>query len=197
VNNNRSAQIKRVTFETDITASLDLNGTGKSEINTGIGFLNHMLTLFSKHGIIDLTVNAVGDTDVDFHHTVEDIGIAIGKCLSEALNNKTGLKRYGTSFLPMDEALALVSVDISGRPFLVFDCQLKTQKVGEFDTELVEEFFRAVAFNAGITLHVKLLYGNNSHHIIEAIFKAFGRAVREAASYDERVEGIMSTKGML
>ena len=197
MNNNRSAQIKRVTFETDITASLDLNGTGKSEINTGIGFLNHMLTLFSKHGIIDLTVNAVGDTDVDFHHTVEDIGIAIGKCLSEALNNKTGLKRYGTSFLPMDEALALVSVDISGRPFLVFDCQLKTQKVGEFDTELVEEFFRAVAFNAGITLHVKLLYGNNSHHIIEAIFKAFGRAVREAASYDERVEGIMSTKGML
>lgn len=194
---NRISKIKRVTFETDISVSLDLDGTGKSEIDTGIGFLNHMLTLFSKHGIIDLEVKATGDTDVDFHHTVEDIGIAIGKCLAEVLNNKSGLKRYGTSFLPMDEALALVSVDISGRPFLVFDYQFKTQKVGEFDTELVEEFFRAVAFNAGITLHVKLLYGNNSHHIIEAMFKGFGRALREATSYDERVEGIMSTKGML
>lgn len=194
---NRLSEIKRATFETDISVSLDLDGTGKSEIDTGIGFLDHMLTLFSKHGIIDLKVKAVGDTKVDFHHCVEDIGIVIGKCISEALSNKNGLKRYGTSFLPMDESLALVSVDISGRPFLVYDCQLKTQKVGEFDTELVEEFFRAVAFNAGITLHIKLIHGSNSHHIIEAIFKAFGRAVREAASYDERVEGIMSTKGVL
>jgi imidazoleglycerol-phosphate dehydratase len=197
MNKNRTADMKRSTYETDITLRLDMDGTGKSEICTGIGFLDHMLTLFSKHGILDLNVKADGDTNVDFHHTVEDIGIVLGKCIAVALDNKNGLKRYGTSFLPMDEALAMVSVDISGRPFLVFDCQLKTQKVGDFDTELVEEFFRAVAFNAGITLHIKLLYGSNSHHIIEAIFKAFGRAIREASSLDERVEGPMTTKGVL
>jgi len=195
--NNRSADMKRVTYETDISVELNIDGTGKSDIDTGIGFFDHMLTLFSKHGIIDLNVKAKGDTNVDFHHTVEDIGIVIGKCVAKALVDKNGLKRYGTSFLPMDEALAMVSIDISGRPFLMFDCKINTQKVGEFDTELVEEFFRAVAFNAGITLHIKLLYGSNSHHIIEAVFKAFGRAFREASSNDERVEGLMSTKGVI
>jgi len=195
--NVRCGEIKRATYETEISVKLDLDGTGKSSIDTGVGFLDHMLTLFSKHGIMDLDVKAVGDVNVDFHHTVEDIGISLGKCIAVALSDKNGLKRYGTCFLPMDEALAMVSVDISGRPFLVFDCGIKAQKVGEFDTELVEEFFRAVAFNAGLTLHIKLIYGSNSHHIIEAVFKAFGRALREAASFDERVEGPMTTKGVI
>ena len=197
VKGERISEINRKTYETDISVKLNMDGKGKSEIETGVGFLDHMLTLFSKHGIIDLDIKAVGDTQVDYHHTVEDIGITIGKCLAEALKDKNGLKRYGTVFLPMDEALAMVSVDISGRPFLVFDCVMKAQKVGDFDTELVEEFFRALAFNAGITLHIKLLYGNNTHHIIEAVFKAFGRALREASSLDERIEGPMTTKGVI
>lgn len=195
--NKRFGEIKRTTFETDISVRIDVDGTGKSSIDTGVGFLDHMLTLFSKHGIMDLDVMAAGDIHVDFHHTVEDIGIALGKCIAEALSDKNGLRRYGTCFLPMDEALAMVCVDISGRPFLVFDCGIPAQKVGDFDTELVEEFFRAVAFNAGLTLHVKLMYGSNSHHIIEAVFKAFGRALREAASIDARVEGPMTTKGVI
>ncbi|MHC1721352.1 MAG: imidazoleglycerol-phosphate dehydratase HisB [Clostridiaceae bacterium] len=197
VKNERISEISRKTYETDIAVKLNIDGKGKSEIETGVGFLDHMLTLLSKHGIFDLYIKASGDTNVDCHHTAEDIGIVLGKCLGDALKDKNGLKRYGTVFLPMDEALAMVSVDISGRPFLVFDCEMKSQKVGEFDTELVEEFFRAVAFNAGITLHIKLLYGNNTHHIIEAVFKAFGRALREASSYDERIEGPMTTKGVL
>ncbi len=193
----RSSEIKRATYETDISVKIDVDGTGRSKIDTGVGFLDHMLTLFSKHGIMDLEVKAAGDVNVDYHHTVEDIGISLGKCLSEALSDKNGLKRYGTCFLPMDETLAMVCIDISGRPFLVFDCDIKAQKVGEFDTELVEEFFRAVAFNAGLTLHIKLMYGSNAHHIIEAVFKAFGRALREAASLDERIEGPMTTKGVI
>lgn len=193
----RSSEIKRATYETDISVKIDVDGTGRSNIDTGVGFLDHMLTLFSKHGIMDLEVKAAGDVNVDYHHTVEDIGISLGKCLSEALSDKNGLKRYGTCFLPMDETLAMVCIDISGRPFLVFDCDIKAQKVGEFDTELVEEFFRAVAFNAGLTLHIKLMYGSNAHHIIEAVFKAFGRALREAASLDERIEGPMTTKGVI
>lgn len=193
----RSSEIKRSTYETEISVKIDVDGTGKSKTDTGVGFLDHMLTLFSKHGIMDLEVKAAGDFNVDYHHTVEDIGISLGKCLAEALSDKNGLKRYGTCFLPMDETLAMVCIDISGRPFLVFDCDIKAQKVGEFDTELVEEFFRAVAFNAGLTLHIKLMYGSNAHHIIEAIFKAFGRALREASSYDERIEGPMTTKGVI
>jgi imidazoleglycerol-phosphate dehydratase len=193
----RYSEIQRKTYETDIAVRLDIDGKGSSEIDTGVGFLDHMLTLFAKHGIMDLEVKADGDVYIDDHHTVEDIGITLGKCLAEALSDKNGLKRYGTCFLPMDEALAMVCVDISGRPFMVFDCEMKTQKVGEFDTELVEEFFRAVAFNAGITLHIKLMYGSNTHHIIEAVFKAFGRALREAASRDERIEGPMTTKGVI
>ncbi|MGE5629263.1 MAG: imidazoleglycerol-phosphate dehydratase HisB [Solirubrobacterales bacterium] len=193
----RYGELKRVTYETDISVDLDMDGTGKSNIDTGIGFMDHMLTLFSRHGIIDLNVKAEGDLNVDYHHTVEDIGIVIGKCLAEALNDKKGLKRYGTTFLPMDETLVMVSIDISGRPFLAYDCKIEADKVGEFDTELVEEFFRAVAFNGGLTIHVKLMYGKNAHHIIEAMFKAFGRALREAASTDPRVEGLMTTKGVI
>lgn len=193
----RYAELKRVTYESDIFVELDVDGSGKSNIDTGIGFMDHMLTLFSKHGLIDMKLKAEGDTNVDFHHTVEDTGIVIGKCLAKALEDKNGLKRYGTSFVPMDEALAMVSIDISGRPFLVFDCKVPNEKVGEFDTELIEEFFRALAFNAGITVHIKLFYGSNSHHIIEAVYKAFGRALREASSIDDKIEGIMTTKGVI
>lgn len=193
----RIREIKRKTNETDISLKFNLDGKGNSEIKTGIGFFDHMLTLFSKHGIFDLYVQASGDLDVDCHHMVEDIGISLGKCIAEALADKRGIKRYGTAFVPMDEALAMVSLDLSGRAFLVFDCEMGANLVGNFDTETVEEFFRALAVNAGLTLHIKLLYGKNTHHIIEAVFKAFGRALREAASFDERIEGLMSTKGVL
>jgi imidazoleglycerol-phosphate dehydratase len=156
-----------------------------------------MLNLMAAHGQLDLNLNAKGDLKVDGHHTVEDTGITIGNCLSEALGDKVGIKRYGTAYTPMDETLAFVSLDISGRPFLVFDAEFTVDKVGEFDTEMVEEFFRALAFNAGITLHIKIMYGKNNHHMIEAIFKAFGRALKEAVSIDEKIKGVMSTKGVL
>lgn len=195
--NPRIAQLDRKTNETNITIEVNLDGEGIYDIDTGIGFFDHMLSLASKHGIIDLNVKCEGDLYVDAHHTVEDVGIALGKCIEKALGDKKGIKRYGTSFLPMDETLALVSMDISGRPYLVFEAEFNSEKVGEMDTELVEEFFRAVAFNAGITLHIKVLYGKNSHHMIEALFKAFGRALREAVTKDERIKGVMSTKGTL
>lgn len=193
----RIAQFDRMTNETNITMEVNLDGEGIYNIDTGIGFFDHMLSLASKHGIIDLNIKAEGDLYVDAHHTVEDVGITIGKCIEKALGDKKGIKRYGTSFLPMDETLAMVSMDISGRPYLVFDAQFNSEKVGDMDTELVEEFFRAVAFNAGITLHTKVLYGKNSHHMVEALFKAFGRALREAVTKDERIKGVMSTKGSL
>lgn len=193
----RIAQLDRKTYETNITIEVNLDGEGIYNIETGIGFFNHMLTLAAKHGIMDLNVKAEGDLYVDAHHTVEDVGIALGKCIDKALGDKEGIKRYGTSFLPMDETLALVSMDLSGRPYLVFEAEFNSPMVGEMDTELVEEFFRAVAFNAGITLHAKVLYGKNAHHMIEALFKAFGRALREAVTKDERIKGVMSTKGSL
>ena len=193
----RIAQIDRKTNETNITIEVNLDGEGIYNIDTGIGFFDHMLSLASKHGIINLNIKAEGDLYVDAHHTVEDVGIALGKCIEKALGDKKGITRYGTSFLPMDETLAMVSMDISGRPYLVFEAEFSSEKVGEMDTELVEEFFRAVAFNAGITLHTKVLYGKNSHHMIEALFKAFGRALREAVTKDERIKGVMSTKGSL
>lgn len=193
----RTASIERKTGETDINVELDLDGEGKYEIDTGIGFFDHMLSLMAKHGLLDLKVMAKGDTYVDSHHTVEDVGIVIGECIKKALLDKASINRYGTAFVPMDEALAQVSMDISGRPFLVFDAEFTTDKLGTFDTEMVEEFFRAVAFNSGITLHVRVLYGKNNHHMIEGIFKAFGRALCEAASKNERIKGVMSTKGML
>ena len=193
----RRAEVERKTNETEITLCLNIDGTGKGEINTGVGFFDHMLNLFVKHGLFDLKLEAKGDLNVDGHHTVEDIGIVLGQALKDAAGEKRSIKRYGASFVPMDEALAMVVLDLSGRPFLVFDARFTGDKAGEMDTELVEEFFRAVAFNAGINLHIKVFYGSNNHHIIEAIFKAFGKALDEATSIDERIDGVMSTKGML
>lgn len=193
----RTASLERITGETAIKVSLHLDGSGQSQIATGIGFFDHMLILLSKHGLFDLTVTANGDIYVDGHHTVEDTGIVLGQALAQALGDKSGIKRYGTAFVPMDEALAMVSLDISGRPFLVFDAALPSEQVGQFDSELTEEFLRALSVHAGLTLHVRLLSGKNTHHIIEAIFKALGRALDEATRQDDRIKGVMSTKGML
>jgi len=193
----RTASLERVTGETAIELALNLDGSGQSQIATGIGFFDHMLILFSKHGLFDLTVAAKGDIYVDGHHTVEDTGIVLGQALAQALGEKAGIKRYGTAFVPMDEALAMVSLDISGRPFLVFDATLPNEQVGQFDSELTEEFLRALSVHAGLTLHVRLLSGKNTHHSIEAIFKALGRALDEATHHDDRIKGVMSTKGML
>jgi imidazoleglycerol-phosphate dehydratase len=193
----RFATIARQTAETDITVNLTIDGIGKSQISTGIGFLDHMLILWAKHGLFDLVVNVNGDLAVDGHHTVEDTGIVLGQALAKALGDKSGIHRYGTAFVPMDEALAMVSLDISGRPYLVFEVAIPAQRIGNLDSELVEEFLRALAVHAGLTLHVRLLSGKNSHHIVEAIFKALGRALDEATRQDERIVGVMSTKGML
>lgn len=193
----RAGEIFRETNETRIDLKINLDGSGETEIDTGIGFFNHMLNLFAAHGRFDLRVECDGDLEVDGHHSVEDIGIALGQAIKNALGDKRGINRYGTFFLPMDETLALVSLDISGRPFLVFDAGNFAPMIGNFDSELTEEFLRAVAFNAGITLHVKILYGKNSHHKVEAIFKALGHALRIATEYDEKNTGIPSTKGIL
>ncbi|MDQ2087691.1 imidazoleglycerol-phosphate dehydratase HisB [Herbivorax sp. ANBcel31] len=193
----RKSDVKRKTNETDISIELNIDGDGNNSISTGIGFFDHMLNLFARHGLMDLKVDAKGDLEVDAHHTVEDIGISLGQLIKKALGDKKSIKRYGTSYVPMDESLALVSLDLSGRPFLVFDVEFTCEKAGNMETELFEEFFRALSHNAGMTLHVKLLHGSNTHHIIEAVFKAFGRAFDEATSIDERIKGIMSTKGSL
>ncbi|QAA34979.1 imidazoleglycerol-phosphate dehydratase HisB [Clostridium manihotivorum] len=194
----REAKMLRKTSETDIEVSVKLDGEGVYEINTGIGFFDHMLSLMSRHSLMDIKISAKGDLYIDGHHTVEDVGITLGKVLKDALGDKAGIKRYGTSYVPMDEALALVSLDLSGRDYLVFDAPIDTSKtLGTYDVELTEEFFRAVAANCGITLHCKVLYGKNNHHMIEALFKAFGRALREAVAYDEKIKGVMSTKGVL
>lgn len=193
----RRSEISRKTRETEIYAGLDLDGAGISDVATGIGFLDHMLELFAKHGMFDLKVRAEGDLNVDAHHTVEDIGIVLGQALKEAVGDKSGIRRYGSVFIPMDEALAQSVVDISGRPFIVFDIPFTLENVGNISVELFEEFFRALAFTAGITLHIKVLYGNNNHHVIEAVFKAFARSLREAVAVDPREKGIPSTKGVL
>ena len=193
----RCAEIKRKTAETQISVKLTLDGEGKCDIATGIGFLDHMLTLLAKHSFMDLTVRAKGDLEVDSHHTVEDIGIVLGEALREALGDKAGIHRYGNCFIPMDETLAQACLDFSGRPFLVFGAEIPKIKLGNYDTEMTEEFFRAVAMHCGLTLHIRVLYGSNVHHIIEAIFKAFARAVAEAAAVDPRVKGVMSSKGVL
>lgn len=194
---NRSASINRKTGETDINVNVSLDGIGNYNIDTGIGFFDHMLNLMTKHGLMDIEIKAIGDLEVDSHHTIEDVGIALGACIKEALGDKSGIKRYGTSYVPMDETLALVSLDISGRPFLVFDAEFTNDRVGTMDTEMVEEFLRAFAFNTGITLHVKIIHGKNNHHKIEGIFKALGRALRDAVEKDSRIKGVMSTKGSL
>jgi imidazoleglycerol-phosphate dehydratase len=174
-----------------------LDGTGTYKISSGVRFFDHMLELFTRHGRFDLSVECVGDVDVDAHHSVEDIGICLGLAIKEAMGDKKGILRYATAFTPMDEALSRISLDISNRSFLVFDATFTNDKVGDLPTELVEEFFRAVAFNAGLTLHIAVEYGKNNHHMIEAIFKGFGRALREATRIDATMEGVMSTKGQL
>lgn len=191
----RTAEVKRKTKETDIEVFVKLDGEGKVNVNTGIGFFDHMLTAFGVHSGIDLDVRCVGDLNVDGHHTVEDAGIVLGQAFAKALDNKAGIARYGSAFVPMDEALAFCSLDISGRPFLVFNGDFKDDRIGEYDTCLTEEFFRAFAFNSGITLHIKKEYGKNDHHIAEAIFKAVAHALKKAM----KIEGdtILSTKGVL
>ena len=193
----RTATLKRTTKETDIEISLDIDGAGEANVGSGIGFFDHMLILFAKHGLFSLSVKAQGDLVIDGHHTVEDIGIVLGQALAKATGDKAGIRRYGHVYVPMDEALVLVVVDFSGRPFLAFDAELGQGRIGEFDVELTEEFLRAVAVNAGLTLHVKLLAGKNRHHIVEAIFKALGRALSQSLERDPRVQGVPSSKGML
>lgn len=193
----RLANKTRITGETSIELSLNLDSQTESTISTGVGFLDHMLTLFAKHSRITLNVKAEGDTYVDAHHTVEDVGITLGICLKEALSDKASINRYGSSYVPMDESLGFCALDLSGRSYLVFDAELTNPKLGDFDTELVEEFFQAVAFNAEMNLHLRVLYGKNTHHKIEALFKAFGRALREAITINPEIKGINSTKGVL
>ena len=194
----RTAEINRKTNETDISLSLNLDGTGKSEINSGVGFLDHMLTLFARHGRFDLTLRCDGDTYVDDHHSVEDIGIALGQAFTKALGDKRGIVRYGSFILPMDETLILSAVDISGRSYLNYDLNIPTQKVGSFDTELCEEFFLGFVRNADLTLHIKQLEGKNSHHIIEGTFKCVARCMKQAVAIDEAFKDeIPSTKGVL
>jgi imidazoleglycerol-phosphate dehydratase len=193
----RTASIDRKTSETAIKMTLSLDGEGNSDVRTGIPFFDHMLTLFARHGLFDLTVEAKGDIEVDFHHTVEDTGIALGQALAKALADKNGIRRYGSAYVPMDEALARVVVDCSGRPFLAYEAPRGVEAIGLFPFQLVEEFLRALAVNAGLTLHVSILAGRDAHHMAEAIFKALGRALDIAVSHDERVKGIPSTKGVL
>ncbi|MGO4387728.1 imidazoleglycerol-phosphate dehydratase HisB [Microvirga sp. 2YAF29] len=194
----RSASVSRRTAETDVAVSIALDGTGKAEISTGVGFLDHMLELFARHGLFDLTVKVTGDLHVDQHHTTEDTGIALGQAILKALGDKKGITRYADIHLPMDETLTRVALDISGRPFLVFRTSFPTEKIGAFDTELVREFFQAFAIQAGLTLHVETLYGENSHHIAESCYKGLARALRQAVAVDPREEGrVPSTKGTL
>jgi len=194
----RQAEIKRTTKETDISLSLNIDGKGQSEINTGCGFLDHMLTLFASHGRFDMNLTCKGDVQVDYHHTAEDIGIVLGKAFADAMGDKRGITRYGSFLLPMDEALIMTALDISGRAYLVHDLDIPSKKVGDFDTELCEEFWRAFAFNSQITLHIKQLSGTNSHHIIDAAFKSVARALKQALTVDEKLCGeIPSTKGVL
>lgn len=192
----RIGEVRRATRETDIYISAELDGKGKAEIETGIGFFDHMLTALSKHSGISLTVNVKGDLDVDCHHTIEDTGIALGQALYKALGDKSGIVRYGTSYIPMDEALAMCSLDLSNRPYLVFNCEFTNQSCGEYDLCMTEEFFRAFAFNAGITMHINLLYGQNDHHKAEAIYKSVAHALRAAIAYNQD-GSTLSTKGVL
>lgn len=193
----RRASVKRVTKETDISMDFEIDGEGISHIDTGIGFFNHMLEGFTRHGFFNLDVIIKGDLEVDGHHTVEDAGIVLGNAIKEAVGDKKGIKRYGYFILPMDDALVLCAVDLCGRPYLQFDCEFKNEMVGDFDTSLVKEFFYAVSYSAGMNIHIKMLNGENSHHIIEAIFKAFAKALDDATSYDNRIKDVLSTKGSL
>lgn len=193
----RIASIQRKTKETDISARLNIDGTGSSTINTGIGFFNHMLEGFAKHGFFDLNLNCEGDLAVDCHHTIEDCGIVLGNAVKEAIGDKKGIKRFGSCILPMDETLVLCAIDLSGRPYLVFDGEFTTDRVGYMDTEMVKEFFYAISYSAEMNLHIKVLNSGNNHHMIEAMFKSFARALDEASTLDPRITDVMSTKGSL
>jgi imidazoleglycerol-phosphate dehydratase len=195
--NQRTGTIKRKTAETDIELTLQLDGHGSADVKTGVGFLDHMLTLFAKHSLTDLTVRARGDLHIDQHHNVEDVGICLGQAIDRALGDKTGIRRYGDATLPMDETLVTVALDLSGRPFFVWKVTFQTDKIGEFDTQLVEEFWHAVSVHARMNLHVLLHHGHNSHHIAEATFKAAARAFAVAVERNPRITGVPSTKGML
>lgn len=193
----RQSAVTRVTKETDIQMKLELDGSGTSHIDTGIGFFDHMLEGFAKHGFFDLDVTIKGDLNVDGHHTVEDAGIVLGNAIREAVGDKKGIRRYGYFILPMDDALALCAVDLCGRPYLGFDCDFPNAMVGDFDTSLVKEFFYAVSYSAAMNIHIRMLSGDNSHHMIEAAFKAFAKALDMATSKDERITDVLSTKGSL
>ena len=193
----RTASISRTTSETDIAVTLNLDGSGRSDIDTGIGFFDHMLRSFAKHGFFDLTVQVKGDLEVDCHHTIEDTGIVLGEAIKKAVGDKKGIRRYGSFALPMDETLVLTALDLSGRPYLCFDADFTVDRVGEFDTEMVREFFYAISYSCGMNLHIRQLAGQNNHHIIEAIFKSFAKALDEATGYDPRIKGVLSTKGTL
>lgn len=193
----RIAEVNRITKETDISVKLNLDGSGKADISTGIGFFDHMLDGFTRHGFFDLDCKINGDLHVDGHHTVEDAGIVLGQAIEKAVGDKKGIRRYGSCILPMDDALALCAVDLCGRPYLNFDYSFNVERVGELETELVREFFYAVSYSAGMNLHIKILDGHNAHHIIEAMFKAFAKALDQATGYDSRIEDVLSTKGSL
>ena len=193
----RCATIERNTKETKIRLTLDLDGTGKADIHTGIGFFDHMLNGFARHGLFDLKVNVAGDLAVDCHHTIEDTGIVLGNAIKEAVGDKKGIRRYGSCILPMDETLVLCAVDLSGRPYLVFDGEFTTDRVGYMDTEMVKEFFYAISYTAGMNLHIRVLSGGNNHHMIEAMFKAFAKALDQATVIDPRITDMLSTKGSL
>ncbi len=193
----RSSTINRRTKETDIKITLELDGSGQAEVNTGIGFLDHMLEGFARHGFFDLKCQVKGDLQVDGHHTVEDAGIVLGQAIREAVGDKKGIRRYGYFILPMDESLALCAVDLCGRPYLQFDCEFTSERVGELETELVREFFYAVSYSAGMNLHLRMLQPGNNHHMIEAMFKAFAKALDEATASDPRLTDVLSTKGSL
>lgn len=193
----RSANVTRTTKETDISVELNLDGSGQSRVETGIGFFDHMLEGFARHGFFDLDIRIKGDLQVDAHHSVEDAGIVLGTAIRQALGDKVGIKRYGSCILPMDDALCMCAIDLSGRPYFTFDCEFPAEKAGYLDTELVREFFYAVSYSVGMNLHIKMLSGFNTHHMIEAIFKAFARALDEAVDKDMRVKDVLSTKGSL
>ena len=193
----RSANVTRTTKETDISVELSLDGSGQSRIETGIGFFDHMLEGFARHGFFDLDIRIKGDLQVDAHHSVEDAGIVLGTAIRQALGDKVGIKRYGSCILPMDDALCMCAIDLSGRPYFAFDCEFPAEKAGYLDTELVREFFYAISYSVGMNLHIKMLSGFNTHHMIEAIFKAFARALDEAVDKDMRIKDVLSTKGSL
>lgn len=193
----RTAEITRTTRETDIALTLNLDGSGRTELATGVGFFDHMLDAFSRFALVDLSVRCAGDLQIDAHHTVEDVGICLGRAIRDALGDRAGIRRVGSAYMPMDEALAFAAIDISGRPYLAWQAEFAAAMVGAMDTQLAEEFFRAVTVNAGLTAHLRVLEGRNDHHRMEALFKAFGLALRDAAALDPRVQGVLSTKGVL